>query len=132
MTDSPSRVELLFVYNADSGLFNSMADAAHKILSPSTYSCNLCKVTYGWFTERSQWRSFVESLDAQCSFLHRDELQRRHPELSGEPLPAVFRVVDGKAGQCIDADTLNSCADLDALIALIRERCGGTSSIDSA
>ena len=104
MTDSPSRVELLFVYNADSGLFNTVADAAHKILSPSTYSCNLCKVTYGWFTERSQWRRFVESLDVQCSFLHRDELQRRHPELSGEPLPAVFRVVDGKAARCVDAE----------------------------
>ena len=132
MTDSPSRIELLFVYNADSGLFNSMADAAHKILSPSTYSCNLCKVTYGWFTERSQWRSFVESLDAQCSFLHRDELQRRHPELSGEPLPAVFRVVDGKAAHCVDANTLNVCADVDALIALIRERCGDKSSNGSA
>ena len=47
MTDRPSRVELLFVYNADTGLFNTVADAAHKILSPSTYSCNLCKVTYG-------------------------------------------------------------------------------------
>jgi len=38
MTVSRSRVELLFVYNADSGLFNSVADAAHKILAPSTYS----------------------------------------------------------------------------------------------
>jgi hypothetical protein len=132
MTDRPSRVELLFVYNADSGLFNTLSDAAHKILSPSTYSCNLCKVTYGWFAERSQWRSFVESLDAQCSFLHRDELRRRHPELSGEPLPAVFRVVDGKAAHCIDADTLNECVDLDALIALIREQCRSTPGADSA
>jgi len=132
MTDSPSRVELLFVYNADSGLFNSMADAAHKILSPSTYNCNLCKVTYGWFTERTQWRGFVESLNVPCTFLHRDELRQRHPELGSEPLPAVFRVTDGKATRCVDAETLNTCADLDALITLIRERCGGASSADSA
>lgn len=123
MTDSPSRIELLFVYNADSGLFNSMADAAHKILSPSTYNCNLCKVTYGWFTERTQWRGFVESLNIPCTFLHRDELQLRHPELGSESLPAVFRIIGGKAARCVDAETLNTCTDLDALIALIRERC---------
>jgi hypothetical protein len=132
MTDSPSRVELLFVYNADSGLFNSMADAAHKILSPSTYNCNLCKITYGWFTERTRWRGFIESLDVPCTFLHRDELQQRHPELGSEPLPAVFWVTDGKATHCVGADTLNGCADLDALIRLIRERCRGTSNIDAA
>jgi hypothetical protein len=132
MTDSPSHAELVFVYNADSGLFNTVADAAHKILSPSTYSCNLCKVTYGWFTERTQWRSFVESLKVPCSFLHRDELRRRHPELGSEPLPAVFRVVDGKAARCVDAETLNACTDLDALIALIREHCCSASSTDSA
>ena len=29
---------LLFVYNADSGLFNTMADIGHKLLSPETYA----------------------------------------------------------------------------------------------
>ncbi|MGB5833284.1 MAG: hypothetical protein WBG92_15005 [Thiohalocapsa sp.] len=120
--------ELLFVYNADSGLFNSMTDAAHKILSPETYTCNLCQVTYGLFTERAEWRAFIESLDAECRFLHRDELQRLHPELAAEALPAVFRAVDGKAEPCVNAEALNSCVDLDALIGLIRERCGVTSS----
>ena len=33
---------LVFVYNADSGVFNALADAAHKIFSPRTYACNLC------------------------------------------------------------------------------------------
>ena len=115
--------ELLFVYNADSGLFNSMADAAHKVLSPETYACNLCKVTYGWFTERKQWRSFVESLDAECRFLHRDELYRQYPELRTTELPAVFRVTDGQPRICIDAQTLNTCADLDSLMRLILEGC---------
>jgi hypothetical protein len=132
MADSPSHAELVFVYNADSGLFNSVADAAHKILSPSTYSCNLCKVTYGWFTERTQWRSFVESLNVPCSFIHRDELRRRHPELGSEPLPAVFQVVAGQAARCADAETLNACTDLDSLIALIREHCCSASGADSA
>jgi hypothetical protein len=41
-------MKLLFVYNADSGLFNSIAEAAHKIVSPQTYRCDLCRITYGW------------------------------------------------------------------------------------
>jgi hypothetical protein len=119
----PQRAELLFVYNADSGLFNTMADAAHKILSPDTYSCNLCRITYGWFTEKSQWRDFIDRLDADCRFLHRDEFERDYPDVQAA-LPAIFRVVDGHPQPCVDAKTLDGCTDIDALIAAIRERCG--------
>ncbi|MCF7977351.1 hypothetical protein U5801_08255 [Lamprobacter modestohalophilus] len=47
-----SRDELIFVYNADTGLFNQLADAAHKAFSADTYACNLCRVTYGLLTEK--------------------------------------------------------------------------------
>ena len=40
-----ARPRLLFVYNADTGLFNALADSAHKILSPQTYQWVLCEVT---------------------------------------------------------------------------------------
>ena len=35
------RKSIVFVYNADSGLFNMVTDTAHKMLSPDTYECNL-------------------------------------------------------------------------------------------
>ncbi len=31
-----SGVTLLFVYNADSGFFNTLADTGHKLFSPTT------------------------------------------------------------------------------------------------
>lgn len=114
--------QLLFVYNADSGLFNTLADAAHKVFSPETYACNLCKVTYGWFSERAEWRAFIESLDAECDFLHRDELQARFPDLE-VALPAVLRLVDDEPRVCIDAEHLNECAELDDLIKLVGSQC---------
>lgn len=43
------RPHWLFVYNADSGLFNTATDIAHKILLPETYACNLCALTHGHF-----------------------------------------------------------------------------------
>jgi hypothetical protein len=115
-------VRLLFVYNADSGLFATVTDAAHKILSPDTYRCDLCKLTYGWVGERGRWRGFIASLPLDCAFLHRDQFRRAYPDVSA-PLPAIFRVVDGHPEICVDADTLAGCSDLDALISAVRQSC---------
>ena len=36
---------LIFIYNANGGIFSAMADAAHKLVSPETYPCSLCAIT---------------------------------------------------------------------------------------
>ena len=80
--------ELIFVYNADSGLVSAYLDAMHKIFSPKTYPCNLCAITYGNFKMKNEWRNFIEKLPLKTSFLHRDEWigkTKRHDQL-----PAVF------------------------------------------
>ena len=46
--------ELIFIYNAKSGLVNEMIDVAHKIVSPRTYDCNLCAMSYGTFTKKKK------------------------------------------------------------------------------
>lgn len=118
------RPRLLFVYNADSGLFNALADIGHKLFSPATYQCNLCAITHGLFHERGAWRSFIANLDADCEFLHRDQFRDRFP-WRDDSLPAVFRLRDGQPDACVDAEALGACADLDALQGLIRGACGG-------
>lgn len=115
---------ILFVYNADTGLFNLMADIGHKIFSPQTYSCDLCALTHGYFSERSQWRAFIEQLDCECDFLHRDEFVARYPE-EKTPLPAVFNVGASGIACCVDAAAIAGCKDLNALQALISARCCG-------
>ncbi len=122
-----ARPRLLFVYNADTGLFNTLADAAHKILSPQTYQCALCKVTYGWLQERRAWRDFLDTLDADCEFLHRDELRARFTDLD-MALPAVLCLVDGQPTLCIDAQRLQDCRDLNELIGLVRGVCRAQSA----
>ena len=61
-TDS-TKAGLVFVYNADSGLFNAVSDAAHKIFSPRTYQCNLCALTHSAIGMRREWKQFLDSLD---------------------------------------------------------------------
>lgn len=52
--------KLVFVYNATSGAINSSLDSAHKIISPGTYDCKLCNLTYGVFKENEEWSRFLE------------------------------------------------------------------------
>jgi len=113
---------LLFVYNADTGLFNTLADIGHKIFSPSTYQCDLCMLTHGYFSERGEWRSFIENLGIEANFLHRDEFHRQFPAID-VPLPAVFLQQDGETRVCINARSLHDCKSVGDLQALIRIAC---------
>lgn len=75
--------KLIFVYNANSGKFNAWLDSAHKILSPSTYQCRLCDLTYGVFKENEEWARFRESLQTTSNvqdleFLHIDEFEQQY------------------------------------------------------
>ena len=74
---SPTEGMIIFVYNADSGMLNAVFDFAHKILSPSTYNCRLCQLTYGTFSEKQVWKEFRDNTAEELLFLHRDEYERQ-------------------------------------------------------
>lgn len=120
--DAASRQHLLFVYNADSGLFNTLADIGHKLFSPATYPCALCAITHGLLAERAAWRAFIESLGATFEFLHRDQLRERFPEIQ-EALPAIFRQHGDRLQVCADASAIGACQGLEDLQALILRGC---------
>ena len=115
---------LIFVYNADSGLFNTLADIGHKLFSPETYPCDLCQLTHGVLRERGAWRDFVTGLSLPCRFLHRDQFRAEYPQVDAA-LPAVFRADGHRIQLCLDAATLAACDGLEGLQSLVRERCLG-------
>lgn len=114
---------LVFVYNADSGLVSTLLDIGHKIVSPSTYECRLCALTYSIFSMRDEWRRFVAHLGVPVEFLHRDELERRYG-IRGTALPAVFRRDDRGLSEWITAAEIGGCRSLSELEALIQARLG--------
>jgi hypothetical protein len=67
--------ELIFVYNANSDFFSTVTDFAHKILSPATYQCHLCALTFGNFSIKQGWKSFIEGLSLKAILLHKDEFE---------------------------------------------------------
>ncbi len=112
---------LVFVYNADSGLFNTLTDIAHKTLSPETYACNLCAITHSHFGMRKEWKAFLRELDAPCEFLHRDELEKTYG-IRDVPLPAIFKRHNEKLETWIDAESINACYSIEELEKLIKEK----------
>jgi len=70
-------MELILVYNADSSFFNIIKDGLHKIISPSTYQCNLCTFTYGTARMKEELKAFIDKLKIPAEFLHRDEFVRK-------------------------------------------------------
>jgi hypothetical protein len=109
---------LVFVYNADSGVFNTLADAAHKIFSPRTYACHLCALTHTSVRMRGEWKQFLEGLGRPLEFLHADELAARYG-LKGVPLPAVFTREGAGLKALAGADSINACRTLDELQRLV-------------
>lgn len=116
--ESDAKPVLIFVYNAESGLFNTLSDVAHKILSPETYACNLCALTHTAFGMRREWKDFLDGLDARLEFLHADELRDRYGA-KGLPLPAILRRRGASLEEFAPAAAINSCRTLDELKRLI-------------
>jgi hypothetical protein len=115
--------ELLFVYNADAGVINGLLDSVHKLVSPSSYACSLCALTYGLTTMRPEWREFLKNLPAHATFLHRDELLKQYPELASYPLPVILQRESGLEWHpFITADELSSVNELPQLIQLVKAR----------
>ncbi len=119
---APPSPALVFVYNADRGVFNTLADVAHKVFSPSTYQCNLCAITHGTLGMRKEWKAYLEQLNRPIEFLHRDELRERHG-VKDVALPAIFlKHQEGQLEPWIDAETLNGLKSLGELKTLITSR----------
>jgi len=119
-------MELILVYNADSGFFNIIKDGLHKVISPSTYQCNLCALTYGTVRMKDEWKTFIDKLKIPAEFLHRDEFLRKlksHPHtIKDAKYPAVFLDKGGKISLLITHNEINECKTLNDLMNLITKK----------
>jgi len=108
--------KLIFVYNADGGVVNMVKDLIHKNLSPETYPCSLCAITYNNFGMIGEWRQFVDRLEREVEFLHRDELEKKYG-INDVPLPAAFTkcMEEDFPRLWLNAEMMNSCSSLEGL-----------------
>jgi len=104
-------MKLIFVYNANSGFLDKIFDGAHKIVSPSTYDCNLCAITFGAFSEDELWKAYREHSEASMEFYHKDEFLEQY---KSKWLPAYdFPIILSENG--MELEVFISSEELDAL-----------------
>lgn len=112
---------LIFVYNADDGFFNALNDMAHKVFSPETYQCSLCRYTYGIRGMLLPWKQFIEALPCSTVFLHRNEFRQDFPD-KDVPLPVILAETNGRCDTLLSANEIKESDSLDGLITVMRER----------
>ena len=117
-------MQLIFVYNADSGSVNAVIDSLHKIMSPQTYDCKLCELTFGVFAEREAWKKFRRESPHQMRFLHRDEFtnQYRSKWLASYTFPVVLLAEGDQFEIVITREDFASMSDTNDLIKLLKLR----------
>lgn len=104
---------LQFIYNAETGLFNKLTDFAHKAISPATYNCNLCALTYGTFTVKQEWADYIKSLPLGAEFIYRDEWKFRAAH-TNYPLVAL-QMGEDEAEVLLEARQLRAMKSLQEL-----------------
>ncbi len=116
--------KIIFVYNAKSGTINAVLDSMHKVLSPSSYNCNLCDITFGLVGEKEAWRDFRESFPIEMEFLHKDEYQKAYSSKFGFKFdfPIVLCAVEEELQVLVNTAELNQLDNAEELIKLIQER----------
>lgn len=117
---------LVFVYNADSGMMNLAKDVLHKLLSPSTYPCSLCDLTYSALGERRSWVRFRKQLNVMQAYLHKDEFVAEYqhtqgwkPSFTSLDYPGIFAVKGGDVTLVATKQQLDGCASLPELKSLV-------------
>ncbi|OKL40350.1 hypothetical protein [Pontibacter flavimaris] len=104
--------KLFFVYNAESGFFNKLTDFAHKAISPKTYSCSLCALTYGRFEMFPEWAAYLKTLPCELSFIYKNEWT--FGDVCNK-FPVVALQQEGKVAVLLTAEELDSMRSLEEL-----------------
>ncbi len=113
-----SSLTLQFVYNAQSGKLHALFDIAHKIVSPKTYSCDLCQITHNAFSENAEFTALKSRHPIEL--FHIDEYEARYPP--EEHYPAIVVRSNDEVVQRINRERigqLHSVNDLKSLVEAI-------------
>lgn len=115
---------IIFVYNADSGPVNGLLDGMHKVLSPTTYECNLCVLTHGAFTEKPVWKRWRRAHAHPMRFYHRDDFLSKYASKFGAKFTFPIVLVEGSRGLevLVSTEELNGLKSVRAFIRTLDAR----------
>lgn len=109
-------MHLIFVYNANSDKLNTLIDYAHKVISPSTYNCDLCKLTHSNLGERKEWIDFRKELDVAIEFYHFNEFETKFNQSFNYPI-----ILNGDLTILLDNKAISKLKNVNDLTQKINE-----------
>lgn len=113
--------KIVLVYNADADKISVLKDFFIKEFAPSDYPCNLCRITFGTFTMKTEWKQFLDSLPLKKEFLHKDEFAKKHA-LPINDFPAIFMGNENDLALLVSMEELNEVHTLKALQQLVLQK----------
>ena len=123
-----NKKKLIFIYNADSGVINLVKDFWKKVLRPSSYECNLCMQTFGVFSMKKDWKSFINNLNVDTEFLHRDEFEKKY-QIKDAKYPSAYIYENRNLRLLISYDEMNAVKSLDEMEVLVLSKINKISYI---
>ena len=117
-------IQLIFIYNAKSGFIHSVMDYVHKFVSPETYSCNLCKLTYYNSGKKDKWAAYLNTLPFEVKFFYKDNIHKDQFDFQyrGVTLPSVFLIVQDETINLITSDEINKIKEVEDLIKILNHK----------
>ncbi|MDO1502458.1 GTPase [Winogradskyella maritima] len=112
-------MELIFIYNAKSGLKQSLFDMGHKLFSPKTYPCRLCALTFDTFSENHIWKTFRATNKAAMVFYHSDEFENHYPNAKYE-YPIILNKSKNVLNVVLSAKELNKIENVHGLMTQLK------------
>ncbi|WP_103072416.1 GTPase [Aquimarina sediminis] len=115
--------KLLFVYNTKSGILNKYLDGIHKIVSPNTYSCSLCGLTHGRFSEKEAWKNYRENADFEFEFMYKNMFLQKYTNevYNNLSFPVVLQKKENEAVVFLDSKELMSLRSIEELIEVLKK-----------
>ena len=101
-------------------LLNEFLDFAHKIVSPGTYNCNLCAISYGNFSMKKKWSDYISSLPVKTTFTYKDKVSEYGYD--SIKLPSIIFQDKSKSKVIISSEEINKLKKIDQLINILSDR----------
>ena len=116
--DLATPTKIIFVYNANGGIYPGLADIIHKEFFPKSYPCNLCYQAFGTFGKKEGWTNFLNTIPFQKVEFHKDDFNRQFQY--DDELPLILIADDKTTAVLVTAAELNTAKSLEELISIVK------------
>ncbi len=112
------------MYNTKSDVWTKYWNNIHKIISPETYPCSLCRLTHNNFSEKKKWKDFRKNTHFDFLFMYKNEFLELYSgnNFKNIKYPIVFEKETKDLKVVLDAEKLASIITVGQLIEFLQKK----------